>query len=519
MANAFALKKLEKAGAISTSGLKKSKIKKYESEYHVPIAYVGLLTLVDQKSSWNNMMNFEGTLPFKTAIGDGEVEGWMQIETDKDNPTRSYDYSDEDFEMRQRAKDPNDIEAQTWMDNFKLREENTADFQQVTVKGGLRYTIVTSKGEEEVFKASRGRFASVEECLEYLEQIGQEGWGEVNIKVSDLSLELNAYNAMEDVLPSKIDIPTTLGTLELKDDWGEYEGTLSNVNDENIGVEIKVHIRPIKNVDADRYNDLYISGEEMRNRTVKPESYEISVVGTISDKNTNVSVNIGSQRNDQWQRYFGREGALSLEDAKSIVLQNCEEIITEYNEFSASARNYEQVSHGRGYQRTTVNTEPWDYNFGDRADDIEYLEWQDREYEDRVFGDIHNIIDMDYNHDGPVGMKGSIANNSDGTFTFTIEVGRDVEYNRNEALVEDVTSNGQDYNRRVLDSVLSNLRMNGYEIVSTDIAESVHTLYNNRSWPILIVKITVKPTVRKSKMIKTAIKRTFNNFKKAFKKE
>ena len=514
MANEFAIKKLKSVGAIFTSDFKKSKMKKYEDVYRVPIAYVGLLEYTLNKDRGDFDKYYKGKITVDTPVGECVVYSNMFIQgREGGDSSRRSDYETAQQMYGRMVSDPNDVEAQTWYQNYLLREENMSDILSIKVNGGLSYEITTPKGVKGVYEKQSPSFPSVEDYLSWVESESQTAWGEVNIFVSDMQLELQEYNSMESALPSKIEIPTELGTLSLSigHSYSGYSGEVSGSED-GILVTISVNFVP-----QDETGSMWRS--DIENRSSTPLSYRVKTVGTIID--TNTQLNTGHDiRRDSWERIFDGQGALSMEDAKDIVVSNANEIITEWKDYVASARNYVTEGNGRGRQRTTRNTEDWDYNFGDTWDDVNYEEWQDKEYEERVQSDLRDIVDRDYSWAGPIYLTDGIKVMGDGTFRISGKVSRNVESYDPQELKEYVTDNREDYNKQALDAFVQSLTVSGYEVVSVD-AQDITDVQgygsNATQYPAIKFTIIVRPTLRKSDKMKKSIKASFDRMMKMLK--
>lgn len=516
MASAFALKKLEKAGVISTSGLKKYKIKKYENTYFVPIAYVGLLSLEKYDNETYGGGRYRGDIDFDTAIGKATVDVYMHIHVDRERAGSGW-WDETTSEMYNRSSNPDDIEAQTYMQNYKLREENSRNIQHVTVDGYVTFSVKTDIGTKEAYRASAPDFASVEEFLDWAEGKASEGYGELTILVRDMAETVAEYNRMGEYLPDAIDIDTPIGAIHMKEYYGDYSGDISTVNAENIKLDFSARISPRHNTDEE-YDAFLIS--EIRNRSTVPESYEVYCKGTISDYNTNVNQNIGTNDKDKWVRRFGGEGdyghqgALTLEDAKAIVIANAQECYDEFQAFSESNRNYIEQRNGRGHQRTTVNTEPWDYNFGDTWDDMYYDEFQNKELSDRIEDDVKNILEEDAswirvrgNGDGTYHLEGSIDKLYFAKLFSTSSPSEIKTY---------ILDNPQEYIDQIKDAIITMLRSNGYDV--SDVELSVSSDKAIEDYPTVYFNMNVRPTVAKSDKMKKSIRKTFMNIVKSFKK-
>ena len=516
MVSAYALKKLAKAGVISTTAFKKSKIKKFENTYTVPISYVGLLELT-KTGEWNGTTNdthaesydYSGTLSFNTAVGECLATVWMTVRISREERySRSWAFSgtsDEDREMERRAEaDPNDIEAQTYMQNYGLREENQGDsFQKVTVSGSIRYSMIVLNENKSLYNNKSPELASVDDFLDWVESQSTVAWGDVTIAVEDLRAEVADYQSMEEMLPSLIHLDTAIGGVDLEvgriGAIGEYGYTPKNgiyKIDDGVKLTIECGIAVIESDDERNgwYDRDYASARQINSRSFTPYSYQVYCSGEIIDENTQVSDVLRNPEYDSWTRGFGYEGALELEDAKQTLVQNINELAEEFNAYVASNRNYVEQRNGVGHARTTVNTEDWTYNFGDTEEDIAYDRYQSREYEDRIEREIREIVNMDYSmYSGPLSLSyDGIVNNKDGTFTLNGYVQKTVGSYTDSALREDVENNYDDYKNRVIDAFKTNLTMNGYEIISFD--------FNGTGFTAVI-----RPTVAKSKKMKKSI--------------
>ena len=509
----FVEKKLAEHGIDARTGKKtkteKSKVKKYDSTYRVPLAYVGLLEMNEDPRESNGDFNktYRGKMGFQTDVGQGTVRTSMYIRGDKDAPYSDYDPKAE--EMYNRFKtDPTDVEAETYYQNYKLREENAKDFLSISVSGFLTYEIETPKGKRTPYEAKSPSFRSVEDYLAWVESSSQDAWSDVTIAVNDLRGELAEFAQGEATLPSDIviDTGTALGTVKLEidsairsydtDQYINDPGYLAgkSMTEQNVTVEILCGILPIQNPDAQGFGR---GGgrtadwtSDVKNRTFVPSSYQVVCIGTIVDENTQISARRNNPKQETWVRDFGYQGALALDDAKQILVQNIQEVMQEWNEYVASERVYEEHGHGVGYARTTDQMSPWDYNFGDTLDDANYDEYQSRELLERIRRDINNVT----------GEGVRVEAKGDGTYAVTVDLGAGYGV-RSNADFDD-----EQYLQQAIDAFQTTLQSNGYEVMSY----SAQSSYGS----VRYFEFIVKPVVAKAMKMKKSISKKFEMLKK-----
>jgi hypothetical protein len=494
MANEFALKKLQQHGFVpkfAVTKTKKSKIKKFEDVYYVPLAYIGMAELRAHSPTKNYNREYSCNIPFSTEAGDGHVVIYMHIYNDN-----AYSYSNSDYdvyrEMEDRFdRDPNDTEAETYLQNYNLRRENTSDVVNIKVTGAMKYYIsgLLGAGTECVYNISLKERYDVQEALDQFAQSSETGWSKVMEKVNEALAGQEVFEQAGESLPTEISISTGFGDLLLKIDevyyatYGAYMGEVMGVEDK-VQADVSVILQPIKDDETRYEGQRYGRESSIRERSFTPKGYDISVIGRITDYNTQLSTGHEPKR-ESWTRDFGHEGASTLDEAKSIIGQNIKEIYDEWTAFVESERNYEREGHGRGRSATYENTAEWAWNYGDTKDDVNYEEFQDREMADRVESEVKSLVPELYRF---VYISANDDYNDRGYSYFILN------------LRERSTDSDK------VNAVKTILEMNGYQILD------VLSGYGG------YVNILFYPSVYKTKKMKKSIKQTYMNLVKSLSK-
>lgn len=525
----FVEKKLKEHSIDPPSGkkmkkTKKSQIKKFEKTYTIPVAYIGLVDIekYDEYHGTSNdtheeRYSYRGGMDFKTSVGTGHVGVYMDVRISRDY--RNYRMESKYFEMRERFDlNPSDVEAETYLQNAELRNENMGDgaYQSVTVSGGLRYELNTEKGHRDIYSRDSPRTQSVEDFLDWVTTKSNEAWGEVTIAVSDLEMELEEFRQAEESLPSTFTVSTAMGDIQFTVseyyDRGYTPTNYPSMTEDNINLKVSCSIVPVVDYDADWGSDVYATNSSIRNRSITPASYEVRCKGTITDNNTQVEPSRREmEHGDSWTRDFGHQGALQLEDAKQILVQNIDELVEEWNAYRASARNYVEVRNGPGYRRTTENTESWDYNFGDTEEDLRYDRWQDREMEDRIRSELYELATRNTHSeyhvrvDTPNGMYSRTRGTDE--YSIDYEVTPQGEFAEQ---LKNGTMTPEEFKQRTLSIFTDSLVMSNYEILEI---EPLSYYGSNGGFT---VRLTVKPTVAKSKDLRKSVRKSFLNMRKHF---
>ena len=170
-------------------------------------------------------------------------------------------------------------------------------------------------------------------------------------------------------------------SLVLTERFGEGEWTGRCEYDiSGINLNVSVVFRAIPVIDGELYHTEFSGLRYEVSHDSEVGGYSVDVYGRITDGNTQVSEELRNPRRTSWVREFEDQGAVTLDGAKAIAEANIREVYQEFMDYVNSERNYVTQSNGRGYARTTINTNGWNYNFGDSWDDIDYLEWQESEH-------------------------------------------------------------------------------------------------------------------------------------------
>ena len=253
--------------------------------------------------------------------------------------------------------------------------ENTEGITQIVCWGSIRYSIADYRNNDNartLYESELKDYSSVEDLLDAITKESDVAWGEVTIALEDFQDARDVYNSMESYYPDTVTLNAPNGEqIELEkgsegfwsyDDTSYYRDKL--FSEENINMAFDIEISAVDDEKRRYY--------ESRDRSKVPLYYKVNVVGKITDKNTQTSASRSSYRPDEWERAFTGEGAETLEGAIAIAESNIAEVYQEWQDYIASNRNYVETANGRGYQHTTVNTEPWDYNYGDTYEDERY---------------------------------------------------------------------------------------------------------------------------------------------------
>ena len=371
-------------------GVRKARsIRKFQDTYYVGLAYVGLaeLSFIDEENGHSSEYDrvrrrYKGFASKDTPIGTVNATVWLRIETFVMNE----DYGR--YRADRAEWHPEDYPEIENKGNISLWSENMAGMTEVNVEGEIKYWYQDRNGNSQTLYEKEEEGYAVEDVLDALTKDSEEAWGEVTIAIGDIQ-EANAQYEQQAVqYPSTITVSAPEGpiTLEMKK-YGNtpYEGnwTASQLYEEE-GIECSFNIG-IYAIVIDEEGNYTDESWDFRNgksfyqvdRNSNVEYYAVRVEGTIVDTNTQVEYNRGmNARADAWSRVFDREGAETLEGAIAIAESNIAEVYQEFKDYVASQRNYVLEHNGTGYRNTTVNTEPWDYNYGDSWEDSHYEEWQ-----------------------------------------------------------------------------------------------------------------------------------------------
>ena len=375
-------------------GVRKARsIKKFQDTYYVGLAYVGLaeLTLSNDEPDWQgggkriHKRSWEANLSAETPYG-VDVDVYVNIDSNQstwDSPERAVN----DFPSSVR----NEFGYYTNLN--EVQRENMVGVTENEFTFDLWYSIsdATKQGRsKDCFKKMEvGPYYSMEDCLDAISQLSEEAWGNVTIALKDYQEKYSEYMSGEANYPDTISLQLPTGdtlVLDKKDNYDRFhEGNWSGKwifadDNANIKAVTEVTIQAVV-MDDGRYTDS--SADDFMNRYYSadrgktPEYYAVRVSGRIFDNNTQTESSRSFNDNpDSWVRLFEGEGADTLEGAIAIAESNISEVYQEFKAFVESERNYETVGHGQGYRRTTENTEPWEYNFGDTYDDVAYDKWQ-----------------------------------------------------------------------------------------------------------------------------------------------
>lgn len=362
-------------------GIKKRAIKKFADSYRVGIAYMGLAELrlkskYDFSHSYYKGIDYlyEGRIETKD-MAYGEISASVELkivqkhyskegarEFDIYPPDRWNNYSQEQYEVL-----THNIEGM-------ISNEFSADIYY------SHYSEIKGTHERILVKEV-GTYYSIEDVLDAISTESEVAWGEVAIKLRDYMDELRVFRSVETELPREITIQTPNGKpVVLEKPWsdvvGYWKGTWS-VSQDNISVSANISIDTVA-----IEGGTYLEDEDYRKVQYGDEIgyYEVRVWGTIKDGNTDINTSRNYSNPDRWERNFNHQGAETLNGAIAISEANLRELYQEFTDYLNSERNYVQVSHGRGYARTTENANEWNYNFGDTYEDITYLDWQDKEH-------------------------------------------------------------------------------------------------------------------------------------------
>lgn len=358
--------------------VKKSAIKKFADSYRVGIAYMGLAELrlknkhQDTDSYYyRHIYEYEGEVSTKDMASVGVTADVtltvMQKHYRKDGvrdfdiypPNKYNDFTQEQYDVMSH-----NIEG-------LVTNEFSADIYY--------YYYNEIKGENELILRKRvGSYYSIEDILDAISTESEVAWGEVAIKLRDYMDELRVFRHAESNLPNEVTIQMPEGNqLVLKKPWssavGDWRGEWSIIQD-NITLHADIRIRAV-GVEGEEYGERnYFNLEDYEDEI---GYYAVRVSGIFEDGNTDLSTSRTYSRPDDWRRRFEDQGAETLAGAKAIAEANIRELYQEFTDYLNSERNYVQVSHGRGYARTTENENEWNYNFGDSQDDVHYENWDD----------------------------------------------------------------------------------------------------------------------------------------------
>lgn len=476
MQNAFAIKKLKQAGygePMRKGKAKKGRIRKYEDTYYIPIAYVGLMEMNSQGSRSSGYgggnayqkTKYVGQQSKDSALGRIEVRASIEIETAIRNSEEWYDY--DDYQM------PEDygMSEETWRENRKLRGENMRDMTSVEMEWLLTYSLPDApNGDTSIFRAKGGCY-SIEDAIDAIAQKSEEAWGEVTIWLSDKESEFGEFEDMAQYYPDKLnlDIPADL---TISDNSTAFEGKVYRLDrDSDIAMNVEWVVKPVTDEEGGYY-DRNASHSQIRDRSIVPKGYDVYVKGRLTDYNEQTSWNISSGGEPgNWVRDFGYQGAQTIAEVEQIISQNIQEVYEEFQAYIQSDRKYETVGHGTGHRRTTENTDPWNYNFGDNYEDIRYEEFMEQSVAHQIKNEIEDKV-------GRSRYGIGVRDNKDGTFTLRIET---MSYADNE-----------------IESVLQTLDVLGYEVLSSE-----RTNYG--------VDVIVLPRVFKSKALRKSVIRAMQN--------
>ena len=414
MAKSRAMRKKDNFRVVSRvdvikDGVRKAhSIRKFQDTYRVGLAYVGLLELDmnnnetrENKKVWSGSTTVD--LQYTTVLVSIDVIGKIvnyneaYIDNQYHRSREGYYYNTNDWDDHTEYT-PEQIDV--WRNNMSGITTCTFGYEVV-------YRVLRSDGSnsfETVYASESGLgYSSIEDCLDAIAQESETAWGDVTVYLNDNAQAYQKYHMTEAQYPDTVSLMLPSGeSLELR--LSDSYGTRRNGNwygekrfsEDNVIADVKVRIRAVVS-NEDGFSD---EGEDFTNyvnsysadRSGNLEYYAVDVTGRIIDNNTQIVADRSSyERSEAWDRTFSGQGAQTLDGAVAIAESNIAEVYQEWVEFVNSARNYKSVGHGQGYRRTTENTEPWDYNFGDSAEDYEYEKWQE-----------HDIIE-----DGPVSVPGT----------------------------------------------------------------------------------------------------------------
>lgn len=392
-------------------GVRKARsIRKFQDTYYVGLAYVGLaeLTLSSDEPNWQgggkriHKRSWKADISAETPYG-VNVDVYVGIDSSQatwESPERAVN----DFPRSVR-----DEFGYAYLND--VQRENMSGVTENEFTFDLWYTIsdATNQGKAKTCfkKMEVGPYYSMEDCLDAVSQMSEEAWGNVTIALKDYQEKYSEYMTGEANYPDTISLQLPTGdtlVLNKTDSYdrfheGNWSGeTILSDGASNISAKIGATIQAVV-MDDGRYTDGsaddFMNSYYSADRGKTPEYYAVRVAGRIFDNNTQMESSRSSysaDTPDSWVRLFEGEGAETLEGAIAIAESNISEVYQEFKAFIESERNYKTVGHGGGRRRTTENTVPWDYNFGDTADDVAYDTWQSYD---------------EYNPESPVSVTGT----------------------------------------------------------------------------------------------------------------
>lgn len=360
-------------------GIKKRAIKKFADSYRVGIAYMGLAELkLNDSTSYKRtssdydeyVYNYKGFI--KSVDSPYDLQVYVDLDVRQKHYKRdgawalgihSYDYSKEEYDVLAHNIDglvSNEFEATIY---YNYTDETLGEFRTL-------------------YSHSVGIYYSIEDVLDAISTESEIAWGEVTIRLREYAEELVHHRSTSNYFPDTIQLSVPENTLVLgKRKEGNWYGVCSYSKD-GIKLEVYANINAIPyDEDGELYHGMRLGSRYYSvSRDESIGGYHVEVIGRFIDENTQVSDILRNPESDMWRRDFENQGAETLDGAKAIAEANIREVYQEFIDYVNSERNYVTQSNGRGYARTTENTNPWNYNFGDTYEDIGYLEWQDKEH-------------------------------------------------------------------------------------------------------------------------------------------
>lgn len=363
-------------------GIKKRAIKKFADSYRVGIAYIGLAELrlknkhEDTHSYYfRHSYDYEGEVNTKD-MAFGEITAKVTL-TVTQKHYRKDGARDFDIYPPNRYNDITQEQYDVMSHNIEGLVTN-----EFSARIYYRHYNEMSGDNETIYIHDVGTYYSIEDVLNAISTESEVAWGEVAIKLREYAEELVHHRSTSNYFPDTIQLSVPENTLVLgKRKEGNWYGVCSYSKD-GIKLEVYANINALPyDEDGELHHDGWLgSGYYSVSREHSIGGYHVEVIGRFVDENTQVSDILRNPEFDGWKREFENQGAETLDGAKAIAEANIREVYQEFIDFVNSERNYVSQSNGRGYARTTENTNPWNYNFGDTYEDINYLEWQEREH-------------------------------------------------------------------------------------------------------------------------------------------
>lgn len=363
-------------------GIKKRAIKKFADSYRVGIAYMGLAELrLKNKHEDTHSYYFRHSYDYKGVVNTkdmafGEITAEVTL-TVTQKHYRKDGARDFDISPPNRYNDITQEQYDVMSHNIEGLVTN-----EFSAKIYYDHHSEISGNYEMIYVHDVGTYYSIEDVLNAISTESEVAWGEVAIKLREYAEELVHHRSTSNYFPDTIQLSVPENTLVLtKRKEGNWYGKCDYSKD---GIRLNVFAK-INAIPYDEDGELYHSWRlgSTTYSVSRDESiggYHVEVGGRIADENTQVSYVLRNPEFDTWQRKFENQGAETLDGAKAIAEANIRELYQEFMDYLNSERNYVQESNGRGYARTTRNTNEWNYNIGDTWDDVNYLNWQEGEH-------------------------------------------------------------------------------------------------------------------------------------------